>query len=276
MTDAPRSRIDIPELRFPEGPRWHDGALWFSDQIGNAVRRLEPDGTVQVIAELPNPSGLGFLPDGSPLAASMRTCLLSRIRPDGSTETFAELGSFGVALNDMFVDGEGRAYVDVYGDDRETGDLLLVTDGSVQVAARGLRYPNGIAITPDGSTLLVAETFGARITAFDVAADGSLANRRVWAQLPGRAPDGLCLDTAGAIWVASYLTGEFLRVGSDSEVTDLLTVPGRWAMACALGGADNTTLYLCSADTDRRRYFAGDAVGYLEQVDVAVAGVGRP
>jgi sugar lactone lactonase YvrE len=273
---ADRAEIEVPGLMFPEGPRWHDGALWFSDQLGGTVRRLDDDGTLRVVLEIDRPSGLGFRADGSLLAATMATAEVVRVH-DGVVKDRVPLGAYASHLNDMYVDPSGRAYVDAYGDDWSAGDLLLVEpDGSVTVAAKELAFPNGVAVTPDGTTLLVSETMAARITAFDVGADGMLSNRRVWAALPDRAPDGLCLDADGAVWVASYLTGEFLRVCEGGEVVDHLEVPGRWALACALGGADGRTLFLCSAETDQERYFAGDAIGHLEKCRVDVAGVGRP
>jgi sugar lactone lactonase YvrE len=229
-----------------------------------------------VVATLERPSGLGFGPDGSLLVATMASCRVMRVSAEGAVTEHADLSGHGAHLNDMFVDAQGRAYVDSYGADWKNGDLLLVDDGEVRVAAGGLAFPNGVAITPDGRTLLVDETLGAQITAFDVAADGSLSNRRVWAPVPGKSPDGLCLDADGAVWVASYLTGEFLRVRAGGTVTETISVAGRWALACALGGDDGRTLYLCSAETDQKRYFAGDAVGHLEAVHVEVPGVGRP
>jgi sugar lactone lactonase YvrE len=270
-----RREIAVEGLKFPEGPRWRDGVLWLSDQLGGKVRRIVGE-QVDVVAEIERPSGLGFLTDGSLLVASMSTCQVLRV--DGNNvKVHADLSAHAAHLNDMYVDKQGRAYVDAYGEDWNAGDILLV-DGErpVHAAAKQLAFPNGVAVTPDGSTLLIAETFGACITAFDVAGDGSLSGRRVWAPLPDRMPDGLCLDAEGAVWVASYLTGEFVRVREGGEVTDRHTVDGRWAMACALGGDDGRTLFLCSAETDQDSYFRGEAVGHLETVWVEVPGVGRP
>jgi sugar lactone lactonase YvrE len=271
---ADRTEVTVPALKFPEGPRWHDGALWFSDQLGGAVRRLVGTGAdtrVDVVAEISRPSGLGFLSDGTTLVASMDTCQVLRIDAGGAVSVHADLSAYGKHLNDMYVDARGRAYVDAYGDDWSAGDLVLVhPDGTVTgPAATGLAFPNGIDTPDGGATLLVAETFAACITAFDVAADGSLGNRRVWASLPDRVPDGICVDGDGSLWVASYATGEFVHVREGGEILDVITVEGRWAMACAIGGASGRTLFLCSAETDQERYFAADAVGHLETVELS-------
>jgi len=274
---------------FPEGPRWRDGALWFSDQLGGVVRRLVEGGSgdrdgdggssgdgVTVVARLEHPSGLGFLPDGALLVASMSERTVLRIAGE-QVSVHADLSDRAKHLNDAYVDEHGRVYVDAYASGWRSGELLLIDErGEVSVAAPDVDYPNGVAVTPDGSTLLVSETYGACVSAFDVGPDGGLSNRRVWAALPDRAPDGLCLDAEGAAWVACFRSGEFVRVREGGEVTDRLTVEGRWAMACALGGDDGRTLFLCSAETDGDRYHRGESVGHLEAVRVDVPGVCRP
>lgn len=265
----------IPGLRFPEGPRWHDGAWWLSDQLG-AVHRLGADGAHTVVAELFRPSGLGFTPDGDLLVVTMDEPAIIRITDTGP-EVVVDLTPHAHHCNDMYVDTVGRAYVNAYDEGYRRGRLLLVAvDGSVTVAADDLAFPNGVAVTPDGSTLVVAETFRSRVTAFDVAEDGTLSNRRTWADLPGAQPDGLCLDAAGGAWVASYLSGEALHVTPDGGVDEVITVGGRWVMACALGGDDGRTLLLCTAETDTEGWQRGEAVGFLETHRVAVLGVGRP
>lgn len=272
-------RIEIPVtgLRFPEGPRWRDGSLWVSDQLGDTVHRIEPEGRVSLVATMERPSGLGFLPDGDLLVASMVEPALYRVAVDGTVSRHTCLEGHAAFVNDMFVDERGFVYLDAYGPSGRSGDVLLIREGHVVVAASGLQFPNGIAITPDGSTLVVAETFASRVSAFEVNPDGSLSNLRVWISLPGRAPDGICLDAEGGVWIASYSTSEFLRIGPSGEITDTITVEGqRWAMACALGGHDGRDLYMCTAETDRRRYKAAESRGHLEITRVDVPGIGRP
>lgn len=266
-------------VKSPEGPRWRGDALWFSDQWGTAVWRWR-DGEVAAVADVERPSGLGFLPDGSLLVASMGTPpLVTRGPEGGAREVVADFTSLGVHLNDMVTDATGRSYLDAYGADAQTnGKLVLLEDGAPpRVVAEGLAMPNGMAITADDRTLVVSESWGGRITAFDIQADGLLTGRRVWAEVDGMAPDGLCLDANGDVWVASFSAHEFLHVREGGEVLRRVAVPSdRWALACALGGDDGRTLFLCSAETDMARYSAGDAVGHLESVRVDVPGVERP
>lgn len=263
----------------PEGPRWRDGALWFSDQWGSAVWRW-CDGDLVPAVEVHRPSGLGFMPDGSLVVATMgRHPLVTRHGPGDSHETLADLTPLGVALNDLTTDEAGRSYVNAYGANAfEDQSLVLVApDSSPRVVAIGMAMPNGMAITPDGSTLVVSESWGGRISAFDIDADGSLSNRRTWAAVGGMHPDGLCLDANGDVWVASFSDHEFLHVRAGGKVLERVAIPDdRWALACALGGDDGRTLFLCSAETDMARYSAGDAVGHLESIRVDVPGVGRP
>jgi len=263
---------------FPEGPRWRDGRWWLSDQLGHRVLTLDESGAWSVVAEVPRPSGLGFLPDGILWVATMDEARIVAVGGDGVREAVS-LRHLAAHLNDMVVDSRGRAYLDAYGDRSapESGLLLVVPGEPPRSVAGGLAFPNGLIVTPDGRTLLVAETLAGRITAFDVLADGSLGNRRVWAQLPGSTPDGMCLDSEGAVWVASYRSGEFLRVREGGEVLDRLSSDdGRWAMACALGGHDGRTLLLCTAATTTKDYFAGVATGRLALHRVDVPGVGCP
>ena len=248
-------RALVEGLAFPEGPRWHEERLWFSDMHSGVVCAVDEGGRVETIAEVAgSPSGLGWLPDGRLLVVSMQDRRLLRREPDGALVEVAnlfDLASFH--CNDMVVDSAGRAYVGNFGFDLEaretpkTTNLILVTpDGEARTAADDLSFPNGTVITPDGRQLIVGETFGARLTAFDVEADGSLSNRRTWATLEGAVPDGICLDTEGGIWVASPVSSEVLRVEEGGRVSHRLAVSTQ-AFACMLGGADGCTLFVCTA-----------------------------
>ncbi|MFP6706552.1 MAG: SMP-30/gluconolactonase/LRE family protein, partial [Alphaproteobacteria bacterium] len=197
-------------LTFPEGPRWHDGRLWFSDFYAHEVVAVDLDGRRETMAEVPGqPSGLGWTPDGRLLVVSMTDRRLLRQDPGGLMEVADLSGLAGYHCNDMVVDGNGGAYVGNFGynshdgDDFKLADLIRVEpDGTASVAAAGLAFPNGSVITPDSGTLIVGETRGHILSAWDRVADGGLSNRRVWADLDGGYPDGICLDTEGAIWVS--------------------------------------------------------------------------
>jgi sugar lactone lactonase YvrE len=246
----------IGGLGFPEGPRWHDGQLWFSDFGDRVVRAVGLDGTVREIVRVDaRPSGLGWLPDGSLLVVSMTDQRLLRTTSSG-VAMHADLSSFTrSACNDMVVDADGNAYVGYMGFDllasplepKPAALLLVRRDGSVSVAAADLAFPNGVVIAPDRRTLIVAETFGRRLTAFDVAKDATLSRRRVFAELPDRAPDGICLDQSGAVWVADAAGKACVRVKEGGDVTDVIKTE-RGCYACALGGTDGRTLFLCLAD----------------------------
>jgi sugar lactone lactonase YvrE len=270
-------------LVFPEGPRWRDGVLWFSDMHARRVMTVDAAGRSEVIVEVPNcPSGLGWLPDGRLLVVSMNDRKLLRLDPGGLSEV-ADLSHIATFhCNDMVVDGQGRAYVGNFGFDFAAGQplvpaaLALVTpDGAVRVAAADLEFPNGTVITPDGKTLIVGESFGGRLTAFDILPDGMLANRRVWAQLEGAVPDGICLDAEGAIWVASPLSSEVLRVREGGAVARRIAVETQ-AIACMLGGADRRTLFILTAGSVDPEQAKKEKRGRIEAIEVEVAGAGYP
>jgi sugar lactone lactonase YvrE len=274
----------IEGLVFPEGPRWHAGRLWFSDMHAHKVHTLSPAGELETVAVIPErPSGLGFDREGRALIVSMRDRRLLRLDPN-DVHVVAELRDFtGGDTNDMVVDADGRAYIGNFGFDYNGGGkfatasiVLVDTDGSCRVVADDLMFPNGTVITPDGGTLIVAETFGRRLTAFTIAADGGLSGRRTWAELGDATPDGICLDAEGAIWVGSPTTQEFLRVREGGEITDRVPTPGKWAVACNLGGADLRTLYLLTAETVQEELAQGRSKGFIETVRVDVPGAGSP
>jgi sugar lactone lactonase YvrE len=261
MTNA---NVLVTGLHFGEGPRWREGRLWFSDFYDHAVKSVSPAGDVRVELQIDDhPSGLGWLPDGRLLVVSMNRRLLLRVDPD-AVRVHAELGSVAShKANDMVVDAQGRAYVGNFGfplddelkrrgvdsvlADHPTAKLARVdADGSVHVAAADLHFPNGTALTPDGRTLIVAETLGMRLTAFDVAVDGSLSNRRVWAPVGMRAPDGICLDANGHVWMANAIASECVLVAPGGDIVTTVTTD-QPCFACMLGGDDGRTLFMLTA-----------------------------
>jgi sugar lactone lactonase YvrE len=289
-----KSEVILDGLVFPEGPRWHDGKLWFSDQHSHKVHTVDENGQSAVVVELDDrPSGLGFLPDGRLLIAATHSRKLLRLDPDGLYE-LADLKEYAEEfINDMVTDAQGRSYIGArdmaMGSTRGGGRIVLVTpDGRAEVATEETDLPNGTVITQDGKTLIVAETGGHRLTAFDVdLADGSLRNRRPYATLDkSKFPDGICLDAEGGVWLGSPLTNEFLRVLEGGEVTHRIHYDdGKWAIACALGGADRRTLFLltayCSLENLRRLSETSDdssseSVGFIETMRVDVPGAGIP
>jgi sugar lactone lactonase YvrE len=278
-----KTKILTEGLVFGEGPRWHEGKLWYSDMHARWVTTVDLTGHTERIVEVPNlPSGLGWLPDGRLIVVSMRDRQLLRL--DGKKLTkhadLSKLASFD--CNDMVVDGLGRAYVGNFGYDlhgngqREPAELVLaMPDGRARVVARGLEFPNGTVITPDGKTLIVGESFGAKLTAFDVENDGSLVRRRVWAAVENMVPDGICLDAEGAIWVASPLSEEVLRVREGGAVTHRFR-PSLRPYACMLGGADRRTLFVVTAETHDPTEALAKRSGRIETVEVEIPGAGLP
>ena len=273
----------VDGLGFPEGPRWRGDTLWCSDIFGHRVLRITGDGSVDTVAEVPTqPSGLGFLPDGSLLVVSMLDRCLLRVDHDGVTRAVDLSPYASHEINDMVVDARGRAYVGSIGvpimqSDTavETGSLILVEPGrDPRVVADRLSFPNGCVVTPDGGTLIVAETIALRLTAFDVAPDGSLSGRRVFADV-GHRTDGLCLDADGAVWVASPNSGAVFRVDADGHVVAHVET-GRRVLACALGGGDGRTLHLCTVDFLPVAEMATARSGRVETMRVDVPGVELP
>jgi len=272
----------VDGLVFGEGPRWHEGKLWFSDMHDHKVMTVNLDGKTETVVEVPTlPSGLGWLPDGRLLIVSVTDRRLLRLNPDGLSVA-ADLSKLALLCNDMVVDNQGRAYVGSYGYDLQTYKpgapawIILVTpDGDARVVADEIDCPNGTVITPDGHTLIVADSFAARLTAFDIESDGSLTGRRVWAQVEGVQPDGICLDAEGAIWVAPSNSAEVLRVLEGGEVTHRIKV-STTAFACMLGGPERRTLFTMTADTFNHDEARAKRSARIEIVDVDVPGAGLP
>jgi sugar lactone lactonase YvrE len=265
-------------LLFGEGPRWHDGRLWVSDIQAGRVAVLGHDGELETVVETRGASGLGWLPDGRLVISTLGRPHIRCVDGDEVT-TLHDLRDLGSSLNDMVVTPDGRIYADLYVEafSHPRGGIVLITpDGEARVVATDLATPNGLAVTPDQSTLIASETGTGLVHAFTIEPDGGLTDRRTFADLgAGRAPDGLCLDAAGAVWVASYATGELLRVLDGGEITHRIDVPGRLPVAPALGGPDGRTLYLVVNDSlDMQR--AEGARGTIEMARVEVAGVECP
>ncbi|GAA1852872.1 SMP-30/gluconolactonase/LRE family protein [Pseudonocardia ailaonensis] len=242
---------------FAEGARWYRDRLWFSDVFGQRVVAVGQDNEPETVARFSGtelPVGLGFLPDGTPLVSNLDYPEVLRIGPDGSSSVHADLSGFGLGVvNDMIVDRAGRAYVGAVGRRDEyaaavpgTGAVLLVEpDGSARVVADGLTAPNGPCLTPDG-LYVVSELPAQRLTSFERHPDGSLSDRRTWADLTPFRADGIAADAGGGIWTSSTADGQYRRVLPGGEVTDIVEIPGRRAVACCLGGADGRSLFLLS------------------------------
>jgi len=270
---------------FLEGPRWRGGRLWLSDMWGHAIHTVSEAGQVETVAQVPNrPSGLAFLPDGSLVTVSMADRRLYRVGQDGSLALYADLSAHAAAdINDCVVDSLGNIYVGNFGFDifnhaepRPADMVMVAPGGQVSVAASGLNFPNGTVITPDGRTLVCAETFGNVLTAFDRAADGRLSNRRTWAALGERTPDGICLDAEGAIWVSSFGSGEFLRVHEGGRISATIAVAGKRAVACNLGGADGRTLFALTYAGEIEDIASGARNARVEVCRVEVPAAGSP
>ena len=284
MRKIPELQTLMTGLAFGESPRWHDDRLWFSDWGAQEVIAVDLEGKSEVITRIQSfPFCIDFLPDGRLLVVSARDQLLLRMEPDGSLVTHANLTSLSDhPWNEIVVDGRGNAYLnnigfDFPGGEFATGIIALVTpDGSTRQVADGVAFPNGMVVTPDNATLILAESYGKRLTAFDIAADGGLSNRRVWADLGDGAPDGICLDAENAIWYGDVPNKRCVRVREGGEVLQTIDLD-RGCFACALGGADKRTLFLVATEWSGTTSMAGGArTGQVLVVEAPGAGAGWP
>jgi sugar lactone lactonase YvrE len=283
-SSVPELQTLITGLAFPESPRWHDNRLWVSDWGAHEVIAVDLDGKREVIARVASfPMCIDRLPDKRLLIVAASDGLLLRREPDASLATHADLtGVSGHKWNDIVVDGRGNVYVNNIGFDFPGGEfapgiLALVTpDGFARQVAEGLAFPNGMVVTPDNTTLIVAESYGNRLTAFDIAPDGGLSNRRVWADLDGGVPDGICLDAQNAVWYGDVPNKRCVRVREGGEVLDTIELD-RGCFACMLGGADKRTLFLAANEwTGPENMADGRRMGQVLMVDADAPGAGWP
>ena len=282
MRKIPELQTLMTGLAFGESPRWHADRLWFSDWGAQEVIAVDLEGKSEVITRIQSfPFCIDFLPDGRLLVVSARDRLLLRMEPDGSLVTHANLTSLSDhPWNEIVVDGRGNAYLnnigfDFPGGEFATGIIALVTpDGSTRQVADGVAFPNGMVVTPDNATLILAESYGKRLTAFDIAADGGLSNRRVWADLGDGAPDGICLDAENAIWYGDVPNKRCVRVREGGEVLQTIDLD-RGCFACALGGADKRTLFLVATEWGGTTSMASGArTGQVLIVEAPAPGAG--
>jgi sugar lactone lactonase YvrE len=281
MRTAPQPEVLLTGLALGESPRWHDGRLWLSDWGAQEVIAATPDGESEVVVRMPTiPFCIDWLPDGRLLVVSGGEGVLLRREPDGSLVPHADLsGLSAYAWNEIVVDGRGNAYVNSIGFDFPAGEFapgiiaLVTPDGSARQVADGVAFPNGMVVTPDNSTLIVAESYGNKLTAFEIAADGSLSNARLWADL---GEDGICLDAEGAVWYADVPKKRCVRVRVGGEVAETIDLD-RGCFACALGGPDGRTLFLVANDwRGPESMDMGERSGQVLSARAPAAGVGWP
>jgi sugar lactone lactonase YvrE len=282
-SSVPEVRTLMTGLMFGESPRWHDGHFWVSDWVAHEVIAVDLEGKSQVVVREPSiPLCFDFLPDGRLVMMSGRRIL--RLELDGSRAIHADLtGLSEVGWNEIVVDGRANAYVNTAGFDLMAGAdfapgivAVVTADGSARQVADGVAFPNGMAVTPDNLTLIVAESYGRKLTAFDIEADADLSNRRVWADLGDGVPDGICLDAENAVWYGDVPNKRCVRVREGGEVLQTINLD-RGCFACMLGGTDRRTLLLVATEwrgpagmTDGRR------TGRVLTVKAPAPGVGWP
>ena len=275
-------RVLVDNLAFPESPRWHRNRLWFCDWGAREIIGVDLQGQGKVVVRVESfPFCIDWLPDGHLLVVSETT--LWRSAPDGSLSTYSDLERLDDHnWNDIVVDGRGNAYVNNIGFDFPGGEVtpgiigLVTPDGAAREVADDIEFPNGMVVTPDNSTLIVAESHGGRLTAFEIALDGSLSNRRTWADLDGGAPDGICLDAEGAVWYGDVPNQRCVRVAEGGEVLQTIDLD-RGCFACMLGGPRDTTLFLATNDWHGPASIAAGArAGQVLAVDAPARHAGWP
>jgi sugar lactone lactonase YvrE len=271
------TKVLLDGLIFPECPRWRGDRLWFSDMHAHRVMTVDLEGKSEVIVEIDDrPGGLGFLPDGTPIVASVEKRQVLRIE-NGKTSLHADLSSLPAEwLNDMVVDANGRAFVDVITHHKDPGGdvpadriVCIDPDGSWKVAAENVFRPNGVIITADGKELIHASTLRRKLIAWTIQNDGRLTDSRLWADTKRWTPDGICYDADGAIWIGGLSKEHFVRVLPTGEFDRTIETPDRWATACMLGGPNGRTFFMATAEREAGR-------GYIEIIDVDVPGAGWP
>jgi sugar lactone lactonase YvrE len=270
-------------IAFGESPRWHDRRLWFSDWVAQEVVAVDLDGTSEVMTRVHSlPFSIDWLPQGPLLITSGRSLL--RLEPDGTQVTQADLsGLTEYGLNEIVVDGRGNVYVNgaefdlMAGQEPRPGMIAVVApDGSARRVAEGVAFPNGMAVTPDDSTIIVAESYGKKLTAFDIAGDGGLSNRRVWADLGDGVPDGICLDAEGAVWYGDVPNTRCVRVREGGEVLQAIDLD-LGCFACMLGGDGGKTLFMMVQEWGGTgNMTGGPRTGRVMATEAPAAGAGRP
>jgi sugar lactone lactonase YvrE len=272
----------VTEGKYFEGPRWHDGKLWFVDSLAMKLLRASLDGACETISAIPGiAGGLGFLPDGNPVITSMFDRKLLTVA-NGTVSTLCDLSSVAAGtIDDMIIDAHGRIFVGDLGFDLMKGGshdngqiIVVVPNGAARVVARGLRFPNGIAVSEIGQRMIVAESDGNRLAEFAVSSDGSLDLKKRFASFTE--PDGICLDREGAVWTSLFQEDAFVRVDASGRILDRISVKGRRAVACALGGDDRRTLFCVAAETSHEDLMRGKSNARIDTVRVQIPGSGYP
>jgi sugar lactone lactonase YvrE len=278
----PDPQVLVNDLAFPESPRWRNGRLWVSDWGANEVIAVDPDGGREVVARIPSfPMCIDHLPDGRLLVVDSAGRRLLRQEVDGSLATHADLAPLGQhPWNDIVADGRGNAYVNNIGFDFPDGEfapgmvILVDPDGDARQVADGLAFPNGMVVTPDNVTLIVAESYGQQLTAFDIGADGGLSSRRTWAKVDDH-PDGICLDAEGAVWYGDVGNRRCVRVREGGDVLQVFDLD-RGCFACVLGGPDRRTLFMAVKQGSPGSRAGGPRMGQLLAAEAPAPGVGWP